>query len=153
MTMALASYDLAGRKALVTGAASGIGLGTATMLAQSGAKVALNHLPGDARGAQAVADLRAKGLDVIAAPGSVGEPGEAERMVEAAIAALGGLDLLVNNAGTPGGKQTIAVERLDLVTEELWNTIISTNLIGMFRCTKAAAAASPIRHRRPASLT
>lgn len=136
-----ARYELSGKKALVTGAASGIGLGTATALARAGAKVAINHLADDPRGPQAVQDLRAQGFDVIAAPGKVGVPGETERMVEAAIANLGGLDLLVNNAGTPGVRESIPVARLDLVTDELWDQILSTNLVGPFRCSKAAAPA------------
>jgi 3-oxoacyl-[acyl-carrier protein] reductase len=135
------SYDLSGTTALVTGAASGIGLGTATALAQAGAKVAINHLPDDPRGAQVVTGLRAQGLDVIAAPGRVGAPKETERMVEAAIAELGGLNLLVNNAGTPGVKATVPMNRLDLITDELWDQVLTTNLLGVFRCTKAAAGA------------
>src|ERR1700755_33803 len=95
-------YDLSGKKALVTGAASGIGLGTATALAQAGAKVAINHLPDDSRGPQAVQELKAKGLDVISAPGRVGVPGETEKMVETAGANLGGFGLLVNTGGAPG---------------------------------------------------
>jgi 3-oxoacyl-[acyl-carrier protein] reductase len=139
-------YDLSGTRALVTGAASGIGLGTATALAQAGAKVAINHLPDDPRGPHAVQDLNAQGLDVIAAPGRVGVPGETEKMVETAIANLGGLDLLVNNAGTPGVKATIPINRLDLVTDEMWDQILATNLVGIFRCTKAAALALKESH-------
>ncbi|HVV94896.1 MAG TPA: SDR family oxidoreductase [Hyphomicrobiales bacterium] len=142
----LARYDLTGRKALVTGAASGIGLGAATLLAQSGAKVAINHLPDDPRGPEAIAALRAAGGDVIGAPGKVGVPGETERMVETAVAALGGLDLLVNNAGTPGVKATVPIQRLDLVTDELWDAVLATNLVGTFRCTKAAAPALKAAH-------
>lgn len=134
-------YDLTGRKALVTGAASGIGLGTVTALAQAGAKVALNHLPDDARGKAAIEELRAKGLDVIGAPGKVGVPGETEKMVETAIAALGGLDLLVNNAGTPATRTSIPIGQLDMVTDAMWDSILSTNLVGPFRCAKAAASA------------
>jgi 3-oxoacyl-[acyl-carrier protein] reductase len=134
-------YELKGRKALVTGAASGIGLGAATALAQAGAKVAINHLPDDPRGKEAVEKLRAQGHDVISAPGKVGVPGETEKMVETAIAALGGLDLLVNNAGTPATRTSIPIERLDLVTDEMWDAILSTNLVGVFRCARAAAPA------------
>jgi 3-oxoacyl-[acyl-carrier protein] reductase len=139
-------YELSGSKALVTGAASGIGLGAATALAQAGAKVAINHLPDDPRGPQAVESLRAQGFDVIAAPGRVGVPKQTEQIVERAIASLGGLDLLVNNAGTPGVKATVPIDRLDLVTDELWDQILSTNLVGMFRCTKAAASALKASH-------
>jgi 3-oxoacyl-[acyl-carrier protein] reductase len=142
----LVSYDLKGRTALVTGAASGIGLGTATALAQAGAKVAINHLPDDPRGKEQVEKLRAQGLDVIAAPGKVGVPNETERMVETAIAALGSLDLLVNNAGTPAVKASVPVSRLDLVTDEMWDQILSTNLVGMFRCTRTAAPALKAAH-------
>src|SRR5215475_6082166 len=102
-----ARYDLTGRAALVTGGASGIGLGTATMLAKAGAKVAINHLPDDPRGPDAIAKLRAQGLDVVGAPGRVGKAGETETMVKTAIETLGRLDLLFNNAGTPGVTRTI----------------------------------------------
>ena len=63
-------YDLAGKRALVTGAASGIGLGTATALAQAGAKVAINHLPDDPRGPQGVQQLKTQGFDVDRRPGA-----------------------------------------------------------------------------------
>ena len=134
-------FDLNGKTALVTGAASGIGLATATMLARFGARVAVNYLPGDARGPKAVAELRGAGLDAIEAPGSVGEAGTCEKMVEDAVRALGRLDLLVNNAGTPGVRKTIAPAQLDKITEELWETVLQTNLLGVFRCSKAAAPA------------
>jgi len=141
MTAKHVRYELSGKKALVTGAASGIGLGTVTALAAAGAKVALNHLPDDPRGPKEIEALKAKGYDVIGAPGRVGVPGETEKMVEKAIADLGGLDLLVNNAGTPGVTSSIPVTRLDLVTDELWDVILSTNLVGPFRCAKTAAPA------------
>ena len=135
------SYDLRGCRALVTGAASGIGLGTATMLARSGASVALNYLADDPRGPEAIASLKAEGLNVIAAPGSVGDVEQCEPMVTKAISDLGGLDLLVNNAATPGVRKTIPVDRLDLVTDELWHLIVETNLMSVFRCSRAASAA------------
>jgi 3-oxoacyl-[acyl-carrier protein] reductase len=134
-------YDLTGQKALVTGAASGIGLGTVTALARAGATVALNYLPGDPRGPKEIAALKAEGLKVIGAPGQVGKKGEDTKMVETAIAELGGLDLLVNNAGTPATRTTIPIKQIDLVTDEMWDAILQTNLVGMFRCTKAAAPA------------
>jgi len=132
---------LDGKCALVTGGASGIGLACVTMLAESGAAVAVNHLPQDEAGIARIAKLRDRGLNVIAAPGNVAIPGEAEHMVETAITALGGLDYLVNNAGTPGTANPIPPDNLDALTEGLWDIILNTNLIGPFRCARAAAPA------------
>ena len=137
----LIRYDLRGKTALVTGAASGIGLATATLLARSGANVAINFLPDDSRGPEAIERLRNEGHHAIAAPGNVAEAGGCEAMVNAAVRDLGRLDLLVNNAGTPGVRTTVAPSELDRITEELWQTVIETNLLGVFRCSKAAAGA------------
>lgn len=134
--------DLKGKTAIVTGGASGIGLACVTQLAENGAKVALNHLPGDPQGPAQISALTGDGLDVIAAPGNVAVPGEAEAMVAAAIEALGGrLDYLINNAGTPITSAPIAPSDLDQLDEDFWQTILNTNLIGPFRCSRAAAPA------------
>lgn len=132
-------YDLKGRTALVTGGASGIGLATVRMLAENGCKVAINHLADDARGLEQVEALTAQGLDVISAPGNVADAVDGPRMVNDAAAALGRLDFLVNNAGTPGTRHAIGSDQLDLITEELWQAVVQVNLLGVFRCAKAAA--------------
>jgi NAD(P)-dependent dehydrogenase (short-subunit alcohol dehydrogenase family) len=137
----LLSFDLRGRSALVTGAASGIGLQTARLLSASGARVAVNYLPDDPRGPEALASLRGAGYDPVGAPGDVGHPANAEAMVKKAIADLGHLDLLVNNAGTPGVRTPIPIADLESITEELWANLLNVNLMSVFRCSKAAASA------------
>ena len=133
--------DLKGKCALVTGGASGIGLATVTMLAVMGARVAINHLENDPAGPAKVAELTVRGLDVLSAPGNVSVPGNAEAMVETAIVQMGGLDFLINNAGTSGTADKIPPSDLDKMTEEFWQLLLNTNLIGAFRCARAAAGA------------
>lgn len=133
--------DLSGHRILVTGASSGIGLATVALFARNGATVALNHLPDDGRGPAEAERLAGEGLAVLALPGDVSNPGDAERMVAEGIALLGGLDVLVNNAGTSGTTAPIAFDDLDAMTEDFWATILSTNLVGPYRCARAAASA------------
>ncbi len=81
------------------------------------------------------------GFAVIGAPGDVSKAGAAEKMVGDAIDALGRLDFLANNAGTSATVAPIPPAELDRLTEEFWATILATNLLGPFRCTRAAATA------------
>ena len=140
------SYDLTGKTALVTGGASGIGFATARMLAKFGATVAVNFLEDDPRGPEAVNTLIDAGGKAIMAPGRVSDAAGAEAMVLKAVADLGRLDLLVNNAGTPGTSRKINPPELDLITEDLWNLLLQVNLLGVFRCAKAAAPALTEAH-------
>ena len=80
------SYDLTGKTALVTGGASGIGFATCQMLAKFGATVAVNFLEDDPRGPEAVDKLIDAGGKAIMAPGNVGDPDDAPRMVAKAVA-------------------------------------------------------------------
>ncbi len=135
------SANLSGKTALVTGGASGIGLAVVRTFAANGATVAVNFLPDDVAGAAVVADMASSGLNVIAAPGNVAEPEAAGAMVETAIAALGSLDYLINNAGAAGTREPIPFADLDAITDALWRTVLSTNLIAPFNCTRAAEKA------------
>ena len=131
------SADLKGKRALVTGGASGIGLASAALLARCGATVAINDLPGSENLEKVISALRADGLNVIAASGEVGHPEETPRMVHAAAGELGGLDYLINNAGAPY-KTQIPFDDLDALDDELWHRNLNVNLVGAFRCTRAA---------------
>ena len=131
--------NLHGKAVLVTGASSGIGLAAVELFGRCGAKVALNHLPDDERGPQQVARLVAQGLAVIGAPGNVSDVQGAGAMVTVAVKELGRLDVLINNAGTANTIEPVPFEDLDAMTEEFWDAVLSTNLIGSFRCARAAA--------------
>jgi 3-oxoacyl-[acyl-carrier protein] reductase len=133
--------DLRDRAVLVTGGASGIGLAAVELFARCGATVAMNHLADDPRADAECERLTQSGLRVISAPGDVASPGEAEAMVDEAVLRLGRLDVLINNAGTPGAAEPIEFRNLDAMTEEFWSLIVSTNLVGPFRCARAAAPA------------
>ena len=137
----LANYDLSGKRALVTGGASGIGLGAVKAFLRCGASVAINDLADSPRLPEVIAELTAEGHHVVAAPGNVGDADDAPRMVTDAIEALGGLDYLVNNAGTPVTKEPIPPEDFERQDEAFWDLLLNVNLIGPYRCSKAAAMA------------
>lgn len=127
---------LQGRKAIVTGASSGIGKATAERLAREGASVCVNYYSDDeADDANAVVEqARAAGAPrAVAVQADVGQEDDVERLVAQARDQLGGLDLLVNNAGIE--KQVPLLE----MTLETWNAILQTNLTGAFLCLREAA--------------
>ena len=132
--------DLTGRIALVTGGASGIGLATVRRLAACGARVAINDLADNPKLANAEAQLKSEGFDVVAVPGSVGNPDDANAAVDATIQRFGRLDYLVNNAGTSETAAPIPPQDLDRLGEDFWREILSVNLVGPF-----AAPAPPHR--------
>lgn len=137
----LATYDLEGKRALVTGGASGIGLGAVRAFLRCGASVAINDLPGSETLTAVVSELAAEGHRVVAAPGDVGDAETCPRMVARAIADLGSLDYLVNNAGTPGTRTPVPPGDFDRQDEAFWSLLLNVNLLGPYRCTKAAAGA------------
>ncbi|WP_270409852.1 SDR family oxidoreductase [Brachybacterium paraconglomeratum] len=125
---------LEGRRALITGADSGIGAAVAIAFAREGADVALNYLPQEERDAQRIAEvIRETGRTAVLLPGDLADPEFCRRLVEDAVEGLGGLDALVNNAG-----RQIAVESLEEIDDQQWEDTYAVNIHAMFRITKAA---------------
>ena len=114
------------RIAIVTGAASGFGAGIARRFAAEGARVVVNDL--DAAGAQRVAgDLAASGAGAVACAGDVSKDADVARLVASALARFGGLDIVVNNAGTTHRNQPM----LD-VPEEMFDRIYQVNVKSLY---------------------
>src|ERR687887_448848 len=91
---------LKGKRALITGAGRGIGRGIAEIFAQEGADVAVNDAPASAKSAEdTAAALRKSGRKAVAVPGDVSKRSDVESMIAKAWQELGGLDILINNAG------------------------------------------------------
>jgi 3-oxoacyl-[acyl-carrier protein] reductase len=131
---------LQGRRALVTGSASGIGLATAERLARSGAHVAMNDLPTETL-TRVVSDFKARGFRVDAVPGDLSVSTSACDVGLETLKLFGGLDYLVNNAGAPGTRTPIPPSDLDALTDEFWDRILRINLLSAFWVTKTLAAA------------
>jgi NAD(P)-dependent dehydrogenase (short-subunit alcohol dehydrogenase family) len=96
--MTFAGFDLTGRTALITGASRGIGEAIALAFADSGADVALNSRKAESL-EKVARQVEERGRRAVVAPADVTDPAAARGMVEAAIAGLGHVDIVVNNAG------------------------------------------------------
>ena len=125
---------LSGRKALITGADSGIGAATAIAFAREGADVAMAYLPEEEVDAQRISQiLQDAGAKVLTLPGDLRDPDYCRDLVEKAVNGLGGLDILVNN----GGKQ-VYNEDLASLDDDQFDDTFKTNVYAMFWITKAA---------------
>ncbi len=125
-------FDLAGRKALVTGASRGIGRAMGEALSAAGADVAVTAR-NLASLEETIAAIRAAGGVAHAVALDVTDVDRCRTATAEAASQLGGLDILVNNAGMEEVRPSLDVD------EALWDRIIDTNLKGAFFCAQAAA--------------
>jgi glucose 1-dehydrogenase len=123
---------LAGQKALVTGANSGIGRAVAIALAEAGADVAVNFLNRPEAATEVVSAIQQIGTKAVAIHADVSREDQVQVMFKQAVQALGTIDILVNNAGIQNDAP------IDRMTLEQWNSVIGTNLTGQFLCAREA---------------
>jgi len=142
-TSYVGSGRLAGRKALLTGGDSGIGRAAAIAYAREGADVAINYYPTEEPDAQEVkALIEAEGRKAVLLPADIRTQAACEKLVADAVAGLGGLDILVNNAAYQQSKADISE-----ISDEQFVRTFETNIFAMFRISKTA-----IPHMKPGSV-
>jgi NAD(P)-dependent dehydrogenase (short-subunit alcohol dehydrogenase family) len=138
-------YDLTGKVALVTGAGgeTGIGRGIALRLAEEGADVIVNDLimqPAIANGwggiTDVVQEIEAMGRQGLAVASDVSDAAQVENMVNEGLERFGHIDILVNNAAAPAGRDRVPVVELE---EEAWDLVQRVNVKGTFLCSRAVA--------------
>jgi NAD(P)-dependent dehydrogenase (short-subunit alcohol dehydrogenase family) len=128
------SGRLVGRKALITGGDSGMGRAAAIAMAREGADVAINYYPTEEPDAQeVVALIRAEGRRAVPIPGDLRDAAFCRRLVAEAVSGLGGLDILVSNAG----RQQAHASVLD-ISDDAFDATIKTNIYAPFWIIKAA---------------
>ncbi len=125
--------DLNGKVALVTGASRGIGAAIAFELAARGAAVAVNYAGSQEAAESVVSEIRGSGGTAVALCADISRPEACTALVERTIEELGGLHVLVNNAGI--ARDGLLVR----MSDDDWSAVIDTNLTGVFSVTRAAA--------------
>ena len=131
--MTLSTTSLTGRRALVTGAQQGIGRAAVLALAAAGADVAINWLDDEAAARAISGDVESLGRRAVTIQGSVADKASAIRIVDEAHAGLGGLDILINNAGVFPRSAFLELDEAE------WDQVLGVNLKGSFLVAQAAA--------------
>lgn len=128
-----ALLDFKGKTVVVTGAGSGLGRGIAARFGQAGAAVVVNYRTSEAGAAGVVEAIVAAGGKAVAVRADVSRQAEVERLIGKTVKAFGGLDVLVNNAGTYP-----ATPLLEMTADE-WDRVVEVNLRSVHLATQAAA--------------
>lgn len=126
---------LAGKVALVTGGGTGIGRAIVLALARAGAAVAVNYSKSADQARETAHAVEKAGARAITVQADVSQDAQARDMMAEVARELGGLDCLVNNAGWT---QRVPHQRLEDLSDEIWDRVIATNLRGPFYCVRAA---------------
>ena len=119
--------------ALVTGASRGLGKAIALQLAADGARVTVNYMKSADKAEEVVKEIMSRGGNAAAMRADITSLPEVEKMVDSLYEQFGRIDILVNNAGVTKDELLISM------TPEDWDSVIKTNLGGLFNCTKAVA--------------
>jgi 3-oxoacyl-[acyl-carrier protein] reductase len=131
--------QLGGAVAIVTGGGTGIGRAVSESLARAGARAVVVNYSRSEEDARATAGALAElGCEGVPHQASVADEAAVKAMVGDTVARFGRLDVLVNNAGTT---RFIPQPDLDALTQEVWDEVLSVNLLGTFYCCRAAAPA------------
>jgi 3-oxoacyl-[acyl-carrier protein] reductase len=128
--------DLQGTVGIVTGGGTGIGRATSLALVRQGVAVAVVYSRSAAEAAQTVAAIETHGGRALALRADVSREDDVRAMVARVTEQLGGIDLLVNNAGAT---EYIPLRDLDAVTDEVWDRVFAVNVKGIFYCSRAVA--------------
>jgi NAD(P)-dependent dehydrogenase (short-subunit alcohol dehydrogenase family) len=132
---------LDGKKAIITGADSGIGRAVALAFAREGADILISYLSEDDDAAQTKRLVEEAGRKAVLMPGDIQDPSHCRKIVEQAVSELGGLDILVNNAA-----HQASFKEITDISDEEWELTFKVNIHAMFYLTKAA-----VPHMKPGS--
>ena len=132
--MSTTTDKLSGKNVLVTAGAQGIGEAITRHLIHAGANVAIHYFSSAATARDLAAFAKTAGVTAVVLQGDLTVEAEAQRVVAQAAEALGGLDVLINNAGS-----LVARRRLDELEGEFWHKVMDINMTSMYYVTRAAA--------------